>query len=54
MAIHARWVIGYGIVRKVIQRNDVYFNEAKFHAKPKKVEEIIKYISSEDGPTTCQ
>ena len=32
--------------RKVIRSNDVYFNEAKFYAKPKKVEEIKRFIFS--------
>ena len=36
--------------QKVICSNDVYFNEAKFHAKPKKVEEIKRVVCIEDGP----
>ncbi|MCO5599530.1 hypothetical protein L7F22_053636 [Adiantum nelumboides] len=34
--------------RKVIRSNDVHFNEAKFHAKPEKIEEI-KIVFREDG-----
>ena len=40
--------------QKVICSNDVCFNEAKFHAKPKKVEEIRRVVFSEDGIVTCQ
>ena len=38
--------------RKILRSNDVYFNEAKFHAKPEKVEEIRRVIFQEDGPST--
>ena len=38
--------------RNIIHSNDVYLNEAKFYAKPKKVEEIKIIILSEDGPST--
>ena len=37
--------------RKVLRSNDVYFNQAKFHAKPEKTEEIKRVIFSEDGPS---
>ena len=35
----------------------MYFNEAKFHAKPKKIEEIRRVVFREDEPsasTSCQ
>ena len=38
--------------RKVLRSNDVYFNEAKFHAKPKKTEEVKRVVFREDGPST--
>ena len=38
--------------RKVIRRNNVYFNEAKFDAKPKKTEEVGRVVFREDGPST--
>ena len=38
--------------RKVIHSNDVYFNEAKFHAKPEKTDEVIRVVFKEDGPST--
>ena len=37
--------------RTLLCSNDVYFNEAKFHAKPKKVEEIKRVVFKEDGPS---
>ena len=46
--------------RKIIRSNDVHFNEAKYHSKPDKVEEIRRVVFQEDGPnraackTKCQ
>ena len=40
--------------RKVIRSNDVYFNEAKFHAKPEKIEEIRWVVFQEDEPSTSR
>ena len=37
--------------RTLLCSNDVYFNEAKFHAKPEKVEEIKRVVFKEDGPS---
>ncbi|MCO5600142.1 hypothetical protein L7F22_054250 [Adiantum nelumboides] len=36
--------------RKVVRSNDLYFNEAKYHSKLKRVEEIKRVIFEEDGP----
>ncbi|MCO5556241.1 hypothetical protein L7F22_009787 [Adiantum nelumboides] len=36
--------------KKVVRSNDVYFNEAKYHSKPERVEEIGRVIFEEDGP----
>ena len=38
--------------RKVICSNDVYFDEAKFHAKPEKTKEVRRVVFREDGPST--
>ena len=38
--------------KKVIYSNDVYFNDAKFHEKPKKTKEIRQVAFQEDGPST--
>ena len=40
--------------RKVIHSNDVYFNEAKFHAKLEKIEEIRRVVFQEDEPSTSR
>ena len=37
--------------RKILCSNDVYFNEAKFHPKPEKVEEIRRVVFREDEPS---
>ena len=36
--------------RKILCSNDMYFNKSKFHAKPKKVEEIRRVVFREDEP----
>ena len=38
--------------RKVISSNDLYFNEAKFHAKPQNIEGIKRFIFNEGGSCT--
>ncbi|MCO5574034.1 hypothetical protein L7F22_027812 [Adiantum nelumboides] len=38
--------------RKVLCSNDVYFNEAKFHAKLEKIEEIRRLMFREDGTSS--
>ncbi|MCO5602280.1 hypothetical protein L7F22_056409 [Adiantum nelumboides] len=38
--------------KKVFCSNDVYFNEAKFHAKLEKIEEIRRVVFREDGPSS--
>ena len=38
-------------LRKIFYSNDVYFNKAKFHAKPKKVEEIRRVVFREGEPS---
>ncbi|MCO5612058.1 hypothetical protein L7F22_066320 [Adiantum nelumboides] len=38
--------------RKVLRSNDVYFNEANFHAKPENIEEIRRVVFKEDGPSS--
>ncbi|MCO5552557.1 hypothetical protein L7F22_006070 [Adiantum nelumboides] len=38
-------------LRKGICSNDVHFNEAKSHAKPKKTNEIKEVVFKEDGPS---
>ena len=40
--------------RKVLQSNDMFFNEAKFHYQPQKVEGFRRIIQSEDGPSSGQ
>ena len=40
--------------RKIIRSNDVHFNEAKYHSKPDKVEEIRRVVFQEDGPNRAR
>ena len=50
--ILVRWGTDSGIPNpeKLSRSNDVYFNEAKYHSKPDRVEEIRRVVFQEDGP----